>query len=228
MSSSSSHKKDHGEENNNDDSIWIFAYGSLCWRPGFSYDEVRTGHVNGFMRRFWQGNVTHRGSPSKPGRVATLVPCEDAQTYGCAYRIKRNQLSILEYLENREMKLGGYVCVWTVFFPYEKSDGKHSKDGVEEEEEEEDEDDDDDDDEEDEEIVEDDDDVGFPCLCYIALEGNSLWLGEDSEMSIATQISEAKGICGENQDYLLSLYKYMKTNFPLHYDEHLEEIMKHL
>jgi len=121
------------------------------------------------------------------------------------------------------MKLGGYVCVWTVFFPYEKSDQKQSReDRVEEE------DDDDEEEEEDEEIVEDDDQVGFPCLCYIALEGNSLWLGEDSEMSIATQISEAKGICGENQDYVLSLYKYMKANFPLHYDEHLEEIMKHL
>ena len=140
------------------------------------------------------------------------------QTYGCAYRIKRNQLSILEYLENREMKLGGYVCVWTAFFPSDnKSNGKQSPSSsdqrqeveVEDDEDEDQSGDDDDDDEGIEEVsvenddddvvvVEDDDDeedvddqvdVGFPCLCYIALEGNSLWLGEDPESTIASQVS---------------------------------------
>jgi len=45
--------------------IWIFAYGSLCWRPGFEYEEMVLGHIKGFVRRFWQGNTVHRGTVEK-------------------------------------------------------------------------------------------------------------------------------------------------------------------
>lgn len=55
-------------------SIWIFGYGSLCWNPGCDFGDSAIGHIEGFQRRFWQGNVTHRGVPGKPGRVATLLP----------------------------------------------------------------------------------------------------------------------------------------------------------
>ncbi|CAG9567881.1 unnamed protein product [Danaus chrysippus] len=53
--------------------IWIFGYGSLCWNPGFGYQQSCIGYITGFSRRFWQGNTTHRGTDAKPGRVATLV-----------------------------------------------------------------------------------------------------------------------------------------------------------
>lgn len=45
-------------ENN---ALWVFGYGSLCWNPGFEYDQAYTGYIKGFSRKFWQGNVTHRG-----------------------------------------------------------------------------------------------------------------------------------------------------------------------
>lgn len=42
--------------------LWIFGYGSLCWRPGFDYNDVVIGYIKGYSRKFWQGNVTNRGT----------------------------------------------------------------------------------------------------------------------------------------------------------------------
>ena len=48
----------------NASSIWVFGYGSLVWRPGFEFHSKHIGFIEGFARRFWQGNATHRGTPS--------------------------------------------------------------------------------------------------------------------------------------------------------------------
>ncbi|HSO34713.1 MAG TPA: gamma-glutamylcyclotransferase [Labilithrix sp.] len=83
--------------------MWIFAYGSLIFRPSFGYLERRRAFLPGWARRFWQGSPDHRGVPEAPGRVVTLVPCEGETCGGCAYRIDpANADEVLAALDARE------------------------------------------------------------------------------------------------------------------------------
>ena len=45
------------------ETVWVFAYGSLIWNPGFEYKNVIVGYISGYSRRFYQGSDQHRGSP---------------------------------------------------------------------------------------------------------------------------------------------------------------------
>lgn len=101
-------------------SLWVFGYGSLCWRPGFEYGDSVIGHIKGFSRKFWQGNTTHRGTPEKPGVVATLIEDRNGGvTYGVAFQLINE--AALDYLNNREVALGGYISHITMFQPRDKS-----------------------------------------------------------------------------------------------------------
>ena len=100
--------------------LWVFGYGSLVWKPGFQHGRILVGKVNGFARRFWQGNETHRGTPGRPGRVATLIEEAGCDTYGVAMELTGEEA--LDYLNNREMTLGGYIQKITLFHT---ADGKH-------------------------------------------------------------------------------------------------------
>jgi len=101
-------------------SLWVFGYGSLVWKPGFQHGKTLIGCVQGYARRMWQGNETHRGVPGKPGRVATLVEDKHDVTYGVALELKGEEA--LDYLNNREMTLGGYSQQITLFHPVEEPD----------------------------------------------------------------------------------------------------------
>jgi cation transport regulator ChaC len=83
--------------------MWIFAYGSLIFRPSIAYLERRRAFVRGWARRFWQGSPDHRGTPEGPGRVVTLVPDAAEVCGGCAYRIVPEDAdAILAALDVRE------------------------------------------------------------------------------------------------------------------------------
>ena len=43
--------------------LWVFAYGSLMWKPGFDYAERRRARVPGYVRRFCLDSITYRGTP---------------------------------------------------------------------------------------------------------------------------------------------------------------------
>lgn len=91
--------------------LYLFAYGSLIWRPGFEYLGVRRGWVEGYERRFWQASHDHRGTPDQPGRVLTLVPVTGGRCEGMIYEIPiQGCEEMLVALDEREQD--GYERVW--------------------------------------------------------------------------------------------------------------------
>lgn len=91
-----------------DASLWLFGYGSLIYKTGFAFKARRPASIKGWARRFWQGSHDHRGTLEMPGRVATLVPWQDAVCHGMAYLITPD---VLEGLDVRERN--GYLRVVT-------------------------------------------------------------------------------------------------------------------
>jgi cation transport protein ChaC len=87
--------------------LWVFAYGSLMWRPGFAYQEAQHARLVGYRRCFCIYSVHHRGSPDRPGLVLGLDrggTCE-----GIAYRIAAPAVDeTIRYLRGRELINGVY------------------------------------------------------------------------------------------------------------------------
>jgi cation transport protein ChaC len=87
--------------------LWVFAYGSLMWRPGFAYEEAQHARLVGYRRCFCIYSVHHRGSPERPGLVLGLDrggACE-----GIAYRIAAPRAAAtIRYLRARELINGVY------------------------------------------------------------------------------------------------------------------------
>lgn len=87
--------------------LWVFAYGSLMWRPGFAYDEAVRARLIGFRRCFSIYSVHHRGTPERLGLVLGLDRggvCE-----GIAYRVAASHAGATRaYLQSREQVNGVY------------------------------------------------------------------------------------------------------------------------
>ncbi|KAM8833655.1 glutathione-specific gamma-glutamylcyclotransferase 1-like [Synchiropus picturatus] len=102
-------------------SVWVFGYGSLVWKPDFQFSRSEVGHIRGYKRRFWHGDDFYRGDKDKPARVVTLVEEEEACTWGVAYQVMDQQVEdCLQYLNTREVVLGGYVIETVEFIPQQK------------------------------------------------------------------------------------------------------------
>ena len=89
--------------------LWIFAYGSLMWHPGFPYEEARPALLRGYHRSFCLYSHQYRGTPEKPGLVLGLDTGGSCR--GIAYRVKaRNAKRVMAYLWRREMPARVYAC----------------------------------------------------------------------------------------------------------------------
>ena len=87
--------------------VWVFAYGSLMWRPGFPYRECVHATLHGYRRGFCLYSVHYRGTARRPGLVLGLE--RGGECEGLAYRVAAADADEpLAYLRAREQVTGVY------------------------------------------------------------------------------------------------------------------------
>jgi cation transport protein ChaC len=65
--------------------FWLFAYGSLIWKPAFDALEHRRATAHGWHRAFTMRLTRWRGTPQVPGLMMVLEP--GGSCVGVAYRL---------------------------------------------------------------------------------------------------------------------------------------------
>jgi cation transport protein ChaC len=87
---------------------WVFGYGSLMWRPGFTFLERRRAVCHGRRRAFCIYSVHHRGTPARKGLVLGLA--RGGSVIGAAYRVAETDWpATYAYLMEREQPTETYV-----------------------------------------------------------------------------------------------------------------------
>ncbi|MGE3292865.1 MAG: gamma-glutamylcyclotransferase [Geminicoccaceae bacterium] len=98
-------RQEAGEE------LWLFAYGSLMWRPELDFAEARLATVRGWHRRFCLWQWRYRGSRERPGLMLALD--RGGACRGIAYRVVGPGLrEKLAGVWRREMIADGYRPRW--------------------------------------------------------------------------------------------------------------------
>ncbi|XP_043477478.1 putative glutathione-specific gamma-glutamylcyclotransferase 2 [Leptopilina heterotoma] len=206
--------------------MWVFGYGSLIWKADFPYEKKIVGYIKGYVRRFYQKSVDHRGVPNKPGRVVTLMASRDPEdeVWGVAYKISKDNIEhVGKHLNSRE---SGYERRTVLFNPCKTvstMDGdllnsnittnilitKNSSTVT----------------------LSETDELPFHVTVYISREDSPLFTGTEDLNTIANHILECCGPSGPNIEYLYKLAAAMRLIAPTINDEHLyslEEAVKKL
>ncbi len=88
--------------------LWVFGYGSLMWRPGFSFLERQNGLVRGWRRSLCVYSWVHRGTQERPGLVLGLD--RGGACHGAAFRVAgEDREATIAYLREREQVTSVYL-----------------------------------------------------------------------------------------------------------------------
>jgi len=102
------------------DEFWVFAYGSLMWDPGFAYEEVVAGHIEGYQRSLSVLSTIYRGTPEQPGLVLGLD--QGGSCCGLTFRVAPDNVNdTIAYLDEREQVTKVYC---PHFFDTKLKDGR--------------------------------------------------------------------------------------------------------
>jgi glutathione-specific gamma-glutamylcyclotransferase len=91
-----------------DGSLWVFGYGSLMWRPGFSYARRCKAMLRGWRRSLCVFSHVYRGSPERPGLVLGLD--RGGACPGVAFEVDSAlRETTIRYLREREQATAVYL-----------------------------------------------------------------------------------------------------------------------
>ena len=90
--------------------MWVFAYGSLMWRPDFAHTRTVRAHIHGYHRDLCVWSWVHRGSRAHPGLVLGLD--RGGSCVGIAHRVEAAERdAVIAKLYARELVTNVYVPV---------------------------------------------------------------------------------------------------------------------
>ncbi|MFZ2870808.1 gamma-glutamylcyclotransferase [Zavarzinia sp.] len=101
--------------------LFVFGYGSLIWRPGFSHVDCRPATLHGYHRAFCIYSHHYRGTCEKPGLVLGLD--RGGSCRGVVFRVAAAEReATLAYLRERELVTNVYI---EKFLPVRTDSGTH-------------------------------------------------------------------------------------------------------
>ncbi len=88
--------------------FWVFGYGSLMWKPGFTFEERQIARAYGYRRSLCIRSWVHRGTRERPGLVLGLD--RGGSCKGVAFRVSQQEHdSVVAYLRERELVTNVYL-----------------------------------------------------------------------------------------------------------------------
>ncbi|MGG5818886.1 gamma-glutamylcyclotransferase [Falsiroseomonas sp. HW251] len=164
--------------------MWVFAYGSLIWRPGFAHAGRQRALLRGWHRSFCLWSHRYRGTPERPGLVLALD--RGGACHGVAFRVPGHHArEVLHYLDDRELPDGAEIVYHRRLVPVRLLDGP----GVA--------------------APEARGAITVPAVAYVVNRGSRHYAPRLPPERCAEVIARGVGEMGSNRDYLLNTLDHL-------------------